>query len=116
MDSNEWLELSANPAEDERPVVVWHVFQGVMVVRAANLRKNRFNTYWMEVPDGWIDPNDRLPTREDADTQNCVIVRTTHGDVTVRGWHQVGQNGEIVQWMRPPKPPDNYRELRMNAD
>ena len=87
-----------------------------MVYSTLKARENRFNVYWQEPPTEWIDPHDRLPTKEDADPQSCILVIDSHGDLRVRGWHQVEKPSDVRKWAPRPAPPDNYQELRANAD
>ena len=120
MGNNGWNDISTCPIaeskEDARYIIVWHVFQGAMVYSTLKARENRFNVYWQEPPTEWIDPHDRLPTEEDADPQSCILVIDGHGDLRVRGWHQVEKPSDVRKWAPQPAPPDNYRELRANAD
>ena len=120
MGSNGWKDISTCPIaeskEDARYIIVWHVFQGAMVYSTLKARENRFNVYWQEPPTEWIDPHDRLPTKEDADPQSCILVIDSHGDLRVRGWHQVKKPSDVRKWAPRPAPPDNYQELRAHAE
>jgi len=87
-----------------------------MVTNTQKARDNRFNVYWQEIPESWIDAAIQPPTRRDADPQNCVIIRDKWGEIHMRGWHLVAEMAEGVFWMPPPGPPDNYQELRDGAD
>lgn len=120
MDNNGWKDISTCPfavkPEDARRIIVWHVFQGVMVYSTLQARENRFNVYWQEPPTEWIDPHDRLPTAEDADPLSCILAIDSHGDLRVQGWHQVEKPSDVRGWAPCPKPPYNYKELRKNAD
>lgn len=40
----------------------------------------------------WISVESRLPTQEDADEQNCVLVYHLLQGVMVMGWHRVSEN------------------------
>lgn len=120
MDNNGWKPISTCPvaesAKDARYIIVWHVFQRVMVYSTLNARANRFNAYWQEPPVEWIDPRERLPTKEDADAQLCVLAIDTHNDVRVRVWNQVHTDDGVRGWVPCPAPPDDHDELRRNAD
>lgn len=120
MGNNGWLDIQSCPIaekpEEARPVLIWHVFQRVMVTDTRKARDNRFNVYWQEIPEGWIDAAIQPPTRRDADPQNCVIIRDKWGEIHMRGWHLVAEMTEGVFWMPPPGPPDDYQELREGAD
>lgn len=119
MSNNGWKDISTCPTaekpEDAPRVIVWHVFQGAIVYNAAKVRDNRFNVYWQEPPETWIDPHDRLPTKEDADEQSCILIIDRHGELRVRGWHQVQSAEDVLKWAPRPDPPENYRELRRTA-
>ena len=119
MASNGWLDIESCPTaeapEEIWPVLVWHVFQGAIVSDTKNARENRFNVYWQEIPDGWISLSERLPTQEDADPLNCVIIRDKWNEIHMRGWHLPGNRSEYVAWMTPPKPPENARAMRDEA-
>lgn len=119
MGNNGWKDISTCPVaesrEDARTVIVWHVFQGAMVYSTMSAKANRFNMYWREPPDTWIDPHDRMPTREDADALSCILVLDRHGEIRVRGWQQIETPEDVRGWAPRPEPPDNYRELRESA-
>lgn len=116
MDNHGWMDISTCPVaksrKDARTVLVWHVFNGTMVYSTLNARENRFNMYWQEPPETWIDPHERMPTREDADDLSCILVIDRYGDIRVRGWRQVETPEDVYRWAKRPEPPDNYRELR----
>lgn len=120
MGNNGWLDIQSCPIaekpEEARPVLIWHVFQRVMVTNTQKAQDNRFNVYWQEIPESRIDAAIQPPTRRDADPQNCVIIRDKWGEIHMRGWHLVAEMAEGVFWMPPPGPPDNYQELRDGAD
>lgn len=119
MDNHGWLDISTLPVaqsrEDARKIIVWHVFQGAMVYSTETARDNRFNVYWQEPPETWIDPHDRMPTQEDADALSCILVIDRYGELRVRGWRQIESPDDVRGWAPRPEPPDNYRELRENA-
>ncbi|MBR3741110.1 MAG: hypothetical protein IKQ80_07510 [Clostridia bacterium] len=108
-----WRTMETCP--DDGHVLVWHIYQGVMVVEAQEARKNRFHAWWRHVPDKWINAQDKLPVKEDADAYNCVIALDKWGEVRLIGWHRFPLT-EIIGWQRTPEPPTNYRELLDNSD
>lgn len=120
MDNNGWKDMSTCPiyesASQARRIIVWHVFQGAMAYNAFQARENPFCVYWQEPPENWIDPHDALPTENDADSQSCILAIDKYGDLRVRGLHQVEKSSDVQKWAPCPKPPDNYKELRKNAD
>jgi len=113
MDSG-WIEIENSPiAAEDGPVIVWHVYSGVMVEQREYAVENRFMTHWREIDtDAWIDARKRNPTKEDADVFSCVISLNKWGDVSMAGWHRFEQENSLVAWQHPPDPPDNFRELR----
>ncbi len=114
-----WKSMDTCPAaaekKDARTVIVWHIFQGAMVYSTMHAHDNRFNAYWQEPPDRWIDPHDRLPTQKDADPKSCILIIDKYGEIKTRGWHQVEKPEDVRAWAPRPEPPDNYRELRAEA-
>ena len=120
MDNNGWKDISTCPCgdkpEDARMVLVWHVFQGFIVCSTRDAPENRFNVYWREPPEEWIDPHDRLPTKDDADEQNCVLIVDSHGEMRVTGWHQIQDTESAMKWAARPEPPSDYKILRRTAN
>ena len=114
---NGWIEIAKHPiAAGDAPVIVWHVYSGVMVERRDHAAANRFMTHWQEINAGaWIDAQERLPTREDADIYNCVISQNQWGDIAMAGWHRFEHEPQLLRWQHPPSPPHNFSELRKNA-
>lgn len=106
---NGWLELNKRPPKrDERRILVWHVFQGVMLARADECRKNRFFTHWRELPaEGWIRAEDRHPARQDADEYSCVLAWDEHDGPHITGWHQFAGKTSLTRWMPVPEGPRN---------
>lgn len=113
MENNGWKPLSTLPKAGT--ILVWHVYQGVMVTTAERATENRFNKYWREVSDAWIYPHERAPEQRDADVYNCVIVRDKWDDVRLMGWHRFPST-EIAAWQSPPGPPSDYLQLLKEAD
>lgn len=111
-----WTDLrQARPPAELDWALVWHEFQGVMLVRipghtegrARRARAwrqaldNRFFRAWKRVPaDGWIDAGERLPTKADTDEYNCVLAWDEFDGPKVTGWHQFRESGHLVRWMR----------------
>lgn len=120
MDNNGWLDMSTCPIaekpEDARYIIVWHIFQGAMVYSTLRAHENRFNAYWREPPTEWIDPYDRLPSKEDADNQSCILVIDRYSDLRMWGWSRVEKPSDVQKWAPCPAPPNNYHELRLSAD
>ena len=114
---NGWISLSDSPvATHDGPIIVWHVYSGVMVESREHALRNRFMTHWQEINTGaWIRTADRKPTKEDADIYDCVISLNKWGDVSMAGWHRFERESCLICWQRPPSPPHNFRELRDNA-
>ncbi len=58
----------------------------------------------------WIwrrtDEGERLPTKEDADEHNCVLVMHAYQGVMVTGWFNVERNRFVYAWARCPKGPE----------
>lgn len=102
-----WQEMrDGPPAEDERKILVWHVFQGAMLTKAEAWRENRCYTHWQEVPeDGWIAAEERRPEPWDADEYNCVLALDAHDGPKITGWHQFRSRKELTHWQRTPEPP-----------
>lgn len=109
-----WIGLSEHPiAAGDAPVIVWHVYSGVMVERRDRVTANRFMTHWREIDAGaWIDTQDHRPTKEDADIYDCVIAQNRWGDVAMAGWHRFEHEPGLIRWQRPPDPPACFRALQ----
>ena len=120
MGNDVWMDISTCPVttdpKEARKIIVWHVFQGAMVYSTMTARENRFNVYWREPPETWIDPHDRMPTQEDADALSCILVIDKYGEMRVRGWRQIETPDDVFGWAPRPDPPENYRELRIIAE
>lgn len=120
MENNGWIEASKSPIaagiEPDTTILVWHVYQGVLAVPCGRISSNRFYTHWQPIRDSeWITSEDRTPTKTDADAQNCVISRNRFDEIGMTGWHRFVEDHTLLRWQTPPKPPDNYRELRIKA-
>jgi len=111
---NGWIDLSTSPiAAGDGPVIVWHVYNGVMVERRDRPASNRFMTHWQEINEtAWIDAGERKPTKEDADAYDCVISQDRWGDIGMAGWHRFEREPCLIRWQHVPDPPINFRELR----
>lgn len=59
------------------------------------------------MPDQWIDKHDRLPKKEDADAQGCVLVWDALNGVKVAGYQNTQQLGRqyVTHWRTPPEGP-----------
>ena len=55
----------------------------------------------------WIPREERLPTAEDADAFNCVIVYHVFNGVMITGWHRVADNRFISHWTHTMPAPEN---------
>ena len=96
-------------------LLVWHAYQGAMLATWWDYPTNRFHIYWMPLSaldPGWIEAADKLPTVNDADALNCVLVEDRQGDLKVTGYHQFSWNKMLVRWHRLPSPPQDAKELR----
>lgn len=91
-------------------ILVWHVFQGAMVIPICKIRSNHFYAYWREIPNKWVATDERAPTAEDADMYNCVIATDSNGAVRMTGWHQIHTPSDSAKWQTPPDPPPDYKE------
>ncbi len=111
-----WMPIESCPTvqakEDATPILVWHVFQGVMLSDTLTVRDSRFHVYWMRLPETWVDPLERLPTAEDADSQRCVVAVDKYGSLRLIGWEQIEKPSDIRRWIPCPPPPPDYLELR----
>ena len=110
-----WRSMLSCPRAENgktRKVLVWHVYQMCMVYDCEKARNNRFIVRWQEVPDEWVPVGERLPNSHDANPLGVVIVKDSHGDIRLRGWHLVDRKSDITHWMQTPDAPDNYYELR----
>ena len=114
-----WQNMSTCPRAVDgksRLILVWHVYQMCMVYDCEKALDNRFIMRWQEIPDDWISLAERAPTSRDANPLGVVIVRNSHGDIRLRGWHSVNRESSITHWMPTPDAPDNYLELRERAN
>lgn len=97
-------------------VLAWHAFQDAIVVRWDQFPQNHFHVYWMPIADLddrlWIRAMERLPTVDDADKLNCVLVLDQRGQISVTGYHQLTSNRSLMRWRRLPEPPSDAKELR----
>ncbi len=109
-----WAEIDGRLIEaGEGPVIVWHVYNGAMVVKREYAIENSFFSHWREIDnEAWIDARKRKPTRDDADEYGCVLSQNKWGEASVAGWHRFEREPYLVAWQHMPDPPDNYRELR----
>ena len=108
-----WVGIDRPIAAGDAPVIVWHVYSGVMVEQRDRATSNRFMTHWREIDDeAWISTRERKPTKEDADQYDCVISRNRWGDVAMAGWHRFEHETDLTHWQRTPPPPHDFRELR----
>lgn len=113
--NNGWIPLAdQKPTEaDGETVLMWHAFQATMPEKPEDWHRNRFYVYWQPVPEiGWTRTAERMPERQDADENNCVLAKDADGRVKVTGWHQFEHNPYLTRWMRTPAPPDDRKELR----
>lgn len=112
-----WIGVSDGPiAAGDGPVIVWHVYNGVMVEQRDSVTRNRFMTHWREIDSGaWIDAMERRPTKSDADAYDCVISLNKWGEVAMAGWHRFEREAELICWQHPPDPPSSFRELQNKA-
>jgi hypothetical protein len=105
--------LKTTPNEDDaRQILVWHVYQGVMVSDTKRARRNPFHAYWMEIPNWWIDTGNRLPEEKDSNAQKCVLARDSWGDCYLRRWDYLDGSQRAAAWQRTPDAPPDAKELR----
>ena len=104
--------LKKTNEDDIRQILVWHVYQGVMVSDTGQAKENQFNVYWMEIPDWWMDLKNRLPDEKDANEQKCVLTRDRFGDCFLRRWDYLHESQRAVAWERTPAAPPDAKELR----
>ena len=122
MDRADWIDIRTHPpTEADCPsgyVIVWHAYQRTMVVRYENYNSNPMFTHWQPVPvDGWISYAERLPTHEDGDVQQCVLIRYDEGEdeedgIIVSGWHRYQRDRFCLAWQHTPPPPKDYLKYR----
>lgn len=66
-------------------------------------------------PDDWIPREERLPTQEDADEFNCVLVYHVYQGEMITGWFNVANNRFISHWARTVEHPiwidPKYKQL-----
>lgn len=119
--NNGWIHgKSRLPCEadgdESGKVLVWHALQDAMLVRWDQFPSNHFYVYWMPISaldeQPWINAMEKLPTQDDADKLNCVLVMDRHGHISVTGYHQFAWNRTLVRWRPLPGPPSDARELR----
>lgn len=116
MDSG-WIVIQDSPiAIPDEPIIVWHVYSGVMVETREHAVENQFMTHWRAIDNGaWIDARERPPTKEDADIYNCVISLNQWGEISMAGWHRFEREHGLIAWQHPPDPPDKVRDLQNNT-
>lgn len=111
---NGWIHRESRmPAEADGDstgkVFAWHVYQGVILTRWDDFAKISFNVYWMRISEGindpWIAVTERKPTKKDSDAHNCVLAKSSHGDVSITGFHQFEWNSDLTHWLHLPLPP-----------
>ena len=112
-----WIGINEHPiAAGDGPVIVWHVYSGVMVEQRDRAKANRFMTHWREIDEtAWIDARRHAPTKADADIYDCVISQNKWGEAGMAGWHRFGRESDLICWQPTPEPPTNFRELRNTA-
>lgn len=115
-ETDEWRDFRVHPTEtgdEERTVLVWHIYQGVLTVQANKCHENRFYEYWRELPVIWTDTAGLEPGADDADFAGCVIAQNRMGLVRMIGWKQVAREPRYYpRWMRAPDGPENEAALR----
>ena len=116
MGSDGWNSFTDQPITEAKGprILVWHVFQGVLVSTVNAAQSNGFNVRWRDLPEEWTKTSDRLPDREDADFFNCVIARHWSGSISIKGYHSVTER-ETDAWAKVPDPPRDYKELILNG-
>lgn len=109
-----WIDLKKRlPRKADGVVLVWHVFQGVMIARWDDAPDNCFFSHWRPMPvSGWVESRERWPTAQDGDTENCVLTRHMYDGYRVTGWHQFAWDPYFTHWMRTPAGPEGFEALR----
>lgn len=110
-----WIGIKEHPiAAGDGPVIVWHVYSGVMVEQRDRATANRFMTHWREIDEtAWIDVRQHSPTEADADIYDCVISQNKWGEPGMAGWHRFEHESDLIRWQPTPDPPADFRELRI---
>ena len=60
----------------------------------------------------WIPVAERLPEKQDADPQGCVLVWHMYNGSMMMQWHLVRSHGTVTHWAPAPTPPPGYEALR----
>lgn len=58
----------------------------------------------------WIDRDERVPTKADADVYGCVVAWHRYNGLIVTGWHRAADNEMIVAWAHTPAGPKRRTE------
>ena len=96
--------------DENGKVFAWHTLQGAMLCRFDQINSNRFYTHWGRIEafakGRWIETTQRMPTKEDADIHNCVLVHDRHDGHRITGWHQAERDHTITMWQGLPDAPE----------
>lgn len=115
MGLNGWISLSERPpnTRDGEQILVWHVFQGTMIVRRVDCHRNHFYSHWQKIPaDGWVSALFRKPQVTECDLWQCVLAYHDTDGFKVTGYHQFLWDKHLIFWRSAPEPPDNHVELQ----
>lgn len=66
----------------------------------------------------WVDKRERMPTREDADAQGCVLVWDINNGVMITGVNNhygVGRS-PVTHWATPPEGPGGAEDEAARHD
>ena len=64
---------------------------------------------------GWIDVRERMPSREDADATNRVLVWHVLNGCMMLGWHKVCENRFVTHWQPSPEGPEGAKQMSKDA-
>jgi hypothetical protein len=101
---------TAEDGDENGKVFVWHTLQGAMLCTFDRVNTNRFYTHWGRIDafanGRWIETSERMPTKDDADIHNCVLVHDRHDGHRITGWHQAERDHAITMWQGLPDAPE----------
>lgn len=117
MDRDNWISLhDLRPTEKDcynGYLLVWHAYQRTLVIKIEQINCNQMYTHWRPVPiTGWISVSSRLPTADDGDVNECVLIKDIEDGIIVSGWHRFLRDRFCIAWQHMPLPPDDYIKYR----
>lgn len=107
-----WIKLSERaPQAKNGKVLIWHDYQGVMVISAEKLPAGRFVRYWMPLPEeGYTPISERRPDKTDADRYGCVIGINKLNGAEMTVLERTENTDLFTAWMRAPEGPKKGQE------